>query len=126
MEFKVNNCQFTGRLAADPKVKYFDSGSMITEFRIGIRNGQDKNGNPKTVWLNCKAFQGKNELAEYVANNFVKGDLIHIPSGKLDQEEWIDKDTGKKRSGHVLIPWKVTKVKSGYQAVDESQEDYEF
>jgi single-strand DNA-binding protein len=53
-----------------------------------------------TTFIDCKAFGSK---AEFISGHFRKGDPIWL-TGRLSNDEWDDKETGKKRSKlEVLI-----------------------
>lgn len=94
----MNTCNVIGRLAAAPETRYFESGSSVTQFRIAIDKGKDKQGNDLgAVWLPCKAW---NKTGTLIADHFKKGQMIAL-TGSLDSEEWTA-GTGEKRSKILL------------------------
>ena len=101
----MNSLNVIGRLAADPQTKYFESGSSITEFRIALDKGKDKQGKDLgAVWLSCKAW---NKTGILIADYFKKGQMIAL-QGRLDQEEWEDRNTGDKRSKLLMTVDRLT------------------
>jgi len=92
----------TGNLTADPEVRYFDSGAAKLSFSVAVNNyWTDAKGEKqeKTSFFNVIAWRN---LAEDGGNVLQKGVRVTV-SGRLEQESWDDKETGKKRSAvHVL------------------------
>ena len=92
----------TGNLTADPEVRYFDSGAAKLSFSVAVNNyWTDAKGEKqeKTSYFNVIAWRN---LAEDAASVLTKGIRVTV-SGRLEQESWDDKETGKKRSAiHVL------------------------
>lgn len=92
----------TGNLTADPEVRYFDSGTAKLSFSVAVNNyWTDQKGEKqeKTSFFNVVAWRN---LAEDGSTVLVKGVRV-VVTGRLEQESWDDKETGKKRSAiHVL------------------------
>jgi single-strand DNA-binding protein len=86
------------RIITDPAMRTFDSGSMVANFAGGIQEGKDKDGNWINNAIDCEAW-GKS--AELIVNKLKKGDSILV-TGPIRRQEWNDKETGAKRSKHVL------------------------
>lgn len=110
-----NLVKLIGNLGADPDVKTFTSGSLVTEIRIAVYNGKDKATNePKpSMWFTVKAW---NAAGEEIANNFRKGDRIRIVRGQLAQDSWQDRDTGKTRTKDYVLAWEVEKIERQQRA----------
>jgi len=85
------------RLITEPAMRTFDSGTAVTNFAGGIQEGKDKDGNWINNAIDCEIW-GKSEL---IVDKLKKGDSILV-SGNLRRQEWSDKETGAKRSKHVL------------------------
>jgi single-strand DNA-binding protein len=86
------------RIITDPSLRTFDSGTMVANFAGGIQEGKDKDGN----WINNAIdieIWGKS--AEVVVDRCKKGDSIFV-TGNVRRQEWADKETGAKRSKHIL------------------------
>ena len=107
----MNNCSFVGRLGRDPETKFFQgSENSVTEFSIALDKGKNKDGTDRgAVWLTCKAW---NKTGTLIADYFKKGQMIAL-QGSLDQEDWADKNTGEKRSKHVLLVNRLTFLGKG-------------
>ena len=91
-----------GNLTADPEVKYFDSGAAKLTFSVAVNNyWTDAKGEKqeKTSFFNVVSWRN---LAEDGASVLAKGVRV-VVTGRLEQESWDDKETGKKRSAiHIL------------------------
>jgi single-strand DNA-binding protein len=86
------------RIITDPQLRAFESGTMVTNFAGGIQEGKDKDGNWINNAIDCEVW-GKS--AELIVDKLKKGDSI-LASGAVRRQEWNDKETGAKRSKHVL------------------------
>lgn len=86
------------RIISEPQIRTFDSGTMVTNFAGGIYEGKDKSGNWINNAIDCEAW-GK--TGEVIVDKLQKGDSIQV-IGSVRRQEWDDKETGKKRSKHVL------------------------
>jgi single-strand DNA-binding protein len=85
------------RIISDPQLRAFDSGTMVCNFAGGIHEGKDKAGNWINNAIDIEAWGRSAEITDKVR----KGDSIHV-TGMIRRQEWDDKETGKKRSKHVL------------------------
>ena len=90
----LNQCSFSGVVGKDPEVKYFDSGKIIANFSISVKGYKPEDD----FWANLKAWDKK---AELIANSVKKGSHI-IVSGKMTEEKWTDRESGKERRKSVL------------------------
>lgn len=86
------------RIITDPQLKAFDSGAMVCNFAAGIQEGKDKDGNYINNAIDVEIW---NKPAEVIVNKLKKGDCILL-TGTIRRQEWMDKETGKKRSKHLL------------------------
>lgn len=98
----VNETKLEGRIATTPVLKFgktaFCSFRMNHTPRVQDENGKwvDKEGG--SLWMSVKCF---GRLAEYVGE-LDKGFPV-VVLGRLEQNEWQDKDTGQKRSEIRLV-----------------------
>lgn len=104
--FPYNSVTLEGNLGRDPRVSVTPGGTAVAEVSIAVYDGKDRNGEKKTVWVPIKAFK---ELA-YVLGDCSKGDRVRVLEGKISQDSWTDKDTGKPRTRLVVIAWQLEKV----------------
>ena len=92
----LNQCQFIGRLGADPETRYTASGDAVCSFRIAVGwKSKDKEG---AEWVPCTAF-GK--LAEICGQYLKKGAQVFV-QGRFKTEEW-EKDGVKRYSTKIMI-----------------------
>lgn len=85
----LNQCQFIGRLGANPQMRQTQSGEAMATFSIAVsEKWKDKQGQQqeKTEWVNITAF-GK--LAEIIGNYLQKGSQVFI-QGKLATRKYVD------------------------------------
>lgn len=102
----MNNVNIIGRVGGDIELRYTPSGKAVTEVNLAVDDGWGEN--KKTAWLGVTVWGPTAELA---ARALVKGSRVGF-TGRLSQEEWEDKTTGKKQrktkitceSMHLLDP----------------------
>ena len=94
----LNIVNLTGRLARDFEIKHTPSGAAVAENNLAVDCGYgDKK---KTIWIGLVFWK---ETAERAAEHLGKGRKI-IVQGRLDQDEWDDKESGKKqRKTRVIV-----------------------
>ena len=91
----TNSVCLVGRAGRDPKVRYFESGSVVANLSLAV-NRRSRDDEPD--WFNLEIW-GKQAgvAADYVR----KGSLLGI-TGSLRFDRWTDKDTGEERSKPVI------------------------
>ena len=95
---ECNQWQFIGRLAADPEMKYFESGASVCNARLLVnRPGQKRDDGQKPYGFKLKLW---NDKAQAFADVARKGDLVNV-DGRVETETWTDRD-GEERSGVVV------------------------
>lgn len=89
----------SGNLAADPELRFTNSGAAVVKFRIGVSRRYQKNGEwtSKTSWWNIEAW---NQLAENVAATLSKGMRV-IVVGEVDADEYTTEAGEKRTSTYV-------------------------
>jgi len=112
-----NKVTFTGNLGRDPEMSFTPNGNAVTEFSLAVGQGKDK----PSMWLDVEAWK---KLAEQCNAKLSKGAHVEI-DGRLAQESWEDKASGKKRYRYKVVAQNVRLLKrsegkaaSGF--VDES------
>jgi len=93
----INQVVLTGRLTADPEIRYTQAGKAIASFNLA--NGRRyKNQSSEyvedTSFIGCTTF---GQSAEFMGQYIRKGQAILV-QGRLKQETWEDRQTGKKQS----------------------------
>lgn len=93
-----------GRLAADPEMRFSPSGKAVAQFRVvcadrRYNEADQKWEDSRTLWIDVTAFD---KVAENAVESLTKGDEV-LMVGKLQTDEWEDRDSGAKRSKITLI-----------------------
>ena len=87
----MNTVNIIGRLGADIELRHTPSGKAVAQANMAVDDGWG--ANKKTVWLGVVIWGATAELA---AKALTKGSRVGI-TGRLSQDEWEDKQTGKKQ-----------------------------
>lgn len=91
MAKSINQVILMGRLTRDPEQRTTTSGKTIASFSIAVdRGGQDDAAD----FFNINAWE---KLGELVMQYLSKGRRVLV-QGRLRQDRWDDKETGKKQS----------------------------
>jgi single-strand DNA-binding protein len=97
----LNQCQFIGRLGADPETRYTPSGDCVTSFSIAVGSqwkNKDGEKQESTEWVNIVAWR---KLGEICAEYLKKGSQVFI-SGKIKTEKYQDKEGVTKYSTKIV------------------------
>jgi single-strand DNA-binding protein len=101
MAKSINQVILMGRLTRDPETRTTPSGKTITSFSIAVdRAGQDDAAD----FFDVTAWE---KLGELVSQYLSKGRRCLV-QGRLRQDSWDDKETGKKRSKVEVVATDVT------------------
>jgi len=98
----VNRVVIQGNFVQDPDLKYMPNGKAVLEVTIASnRKWRDKNGEQKNeaTFVDCKAYDKR---AEVIAKYFGKGKPV-IFEGRLQTDQWQDKESGKIRYALRLV-----------------------
>lgn len=108
----VNRITMAGNLVKDPDFKQTPKGTAVCSFTVALnRRYKSKDGESKeeVSFIGCVAY---GSTADFIAKNTKKGGRIII-EGRLKQDRWDDKETGKKESrtkvlveNAQIIDWK--------------------
>lgn len=110
----INQVCITGNIGNELELKHTNSGTAVLDFNLAVTEGfGDKK---RTNWIGVKAWS---KAAESMAQFLGKGRKI-VVAGRLSQEEWEDKDTGKKRSKTLVVVENWTFADSGKGERQES------
>jgi len=102
----MNQVNLMGNITKDLEMRYLPNGTAILSFSIAVnRRYKDKDGKAvdKPSFIDCKAWA---KTAEFINQYWSKGKRILL-IGRLEQETWQDKESGKNRSKIVVIVDKV-------------------
>jgi single-strand DNA-binding protein len=98
----VNRVVIQGNLVQDPDLKYMPNGKAVLEVTIASnRKWKDANGEQRSeaTFVDCKAYDKR---AEVIAKYFGKGRPV-IFEGRLQTDQWQDKESGKTRYALRLV-----------------------
>ena len=119
MAKSVNQVILLGRLTRDPEMRTTNSGKSIASFSLAVdRGGQEDAAD----FFDITAWE---KLAELVDQYLAKGSKVLV-QGRLRQDSWDDKDTGKKRTKIEVVATDVTFLDSKADAPSRSEprQDY--
>lgn len=113
----INQVIVMGRLTRDPEMRTTTTGKSIASFSLAVdRAGQDDQAD----FFDITAWE---KLGELVNQYLTKGRRCLV-QGRLRQDTWDDKDTGKKRSKIEIVATDVTFLDgpSGDRAADQGDQ----
>lgn len=97
-----NKVILIGNFTRDPELRQTQSGTSICRFSIALNRsyeGKDSNKVNEACFVEVDSF---GRSAENIAKFFTKGSPILI-EGRLRQESWTDKESGKQRSKLLVV-----------------------
>jgi single-strand DNA-binding protein len=109
----LNKVMMIGRLTRSPEEPRVlpNSGSTVVKFRLAVgrskknpQTGQWEN-DPNPLYIDCEVFSrpdAKRNLADLVTRYVKQGDQLYL-EGRLQLDEWDDKNGGGKRSKHKIV-----------------------
>lgn len=101
MAKSINQVILMGRLTRDPEMRTTTTGKTIASFSIAVdRTGSDDQAD----FFDVTAWE---KLGELVSQYLSKGRRCLV-QGRLRQDSWDDKETGKKRSRVEVVATDVT------------------
>lgn len=101
MAKSINQVILMGRLTRDPETRTTPSGKSVTNFSLAVdRFGQDDQAD----FFDVTAWE---KLGELVSQYLSKGRRCLV-QGRLRQDSWDDKETGKKRTRVEVVATDVT------------------
>lgn len=101
MAKSINQVILMGRLTRDPEMRTTTTGKSIASFSLAVdRGGQDD----QTDFFDVTAWEKLGELV----NQYLSKGRRCLVQGRLRQDSWDDKETGKKRSRIEVVATDVT------------------
>ena len=91
----MNNCQFVGRLTADPELRRTQEGTAVCSYSLAVKRPMTKDA---TDFLDFGTWR---QGAEYLTQYGHKGDIVAV-SGTLQARDWTDKNGNKRRAFEVV------------------------
>ncbi|MEK7621513.1 MAG: single-stranded DNA-binding protein [Patescibacteria group bacterium] len=101
MAKSINQVIIMGRLTRDPEMRTTPTGKTVTSFSLAV----DRQGSDDTAdFFDITAWEKLGELV----NQYLSKGRRCLVQGRLRQESWDDKETGKKRSRVAVVASDVT------------------
>jgi single-strand DNA-binding protein len=108
----LNKVMLIGRLTDNPEApRSLPSGGTVVKFRFAVgrsrknpQTGQWEN-DPNPLYIDCEAFSrpdSKRNLPDLITQYAKKGDPLFV-EGRLQLDQWEDKNGGGKRSKHKIV-----------------------
>ena len=94
----MNRVILTGRLAADPEIRYTKTEKAVAHFSLAVAR-QFKKGENSADFIKCIAWEG---LAKVCGEYLKKGRLVAI-EGKLQISSYQDKKGQKRTMTEVIV-----------------------
>ena len=97
----MNKVNLIGRLTRDPEVRYTQGANpcAIAQYTLAVNRRFKRDNEPSADFITCIAF-GKN--GEFAEKYLKKGQQIAI-SGRIQTEQWEDKNKNKRYSTNVIV-----------------------
>lgn len=96
MAIAYNRVILIGNLTRDPELRYTPSGTAVCDLSIAVNNtrGRGNDRREETCFVDVTVWD---RMAENCSEYLSKGRSVLI-EGRLRQDTWDDKETGRKRS----------------------------
>lgn len=92
----LNQCNFIGRLGADPETRYMPDGTAVCNFQMAVGwKSKEKEG---AEWIRVTAFKG---LADICGKYLQKGTQVFI-SGRMRTRKWQGDDGKDKYTTEIV------------------------
>jgi single-strand DNA-binding protein len=101
MAKELNKVQLTGRLGADPEMRFTPQGHAVTTFRVASNRSwrsSDGEAHEDTEWFRVVAW---NKLAEICNQFLAKGARVYV-EGRLQTRQWQDQEGQTRYSTEVV------------------------
>ena len=112
----MNNINITGRLTAEPELRFTQNSTAVCSFTLAVKRPHSKDS---TDFLPCVVWR---QGAEYLSKYAHKGDLIGA-SGAMVSRSYEDKE-GKKRTSYDVLCDNVEILRSAGQSDMKKQEGF--
>src|SRR5437762_8360612 len=104
----LNKVILIGRLTRDPEMRTFSNGGKVAKFGFAVsnrkKNAQTGQWEDVPMFIDVEAYnRGEfGKQADLVEQYLAKGRQVYL-EGRLELDQWDDKQTGQKRSKHKLV-----------------------
>jgi len=111
----MNTVNQIGRIGNDLELRYTADGKAVTEISLAITLGYGDQ--KRTMWIPVTLWGKTAETAHKYAK---KGDMIGI-IGRLDEDEWTDKQTGATRKKTKIVANEITLLGGKGESANQQQ-----
>lgn len=94
----VNEFRLIGNVTRDPELRYTPSGTAVLDLGVAV-NQKLKDGTEETFFADVTVWD---KMAETIAEYVKKGKQVYV-AGRMQLDQWDDKETGNKRSKIKLV-----------------------
>jgi single-strand DNA-binding protein len=98
----VNKVMFTGRLGADPDMRFTPQGTPVTTFRVASNRswtGADGERHEEAEWFHAVAW---NKLAEICNDYLAKGTRVYV-EGRSQTRSWTDDEGATRYKTEIVV-----------------------
>ncbi len=102
MSLQLNKVMLAGVLGRDPEVRYTSSGTAITNASMAVNRrykGKDDQWKEEVTWVSLDIWGPRGET---FGEHMHKGKAVYV-EGHLKEDQWEDKQTGKKRTKLKIV-----------------------
>lgn len=109
----MNKVFLMGNLTRTPELRYIPSGAAVCEFGIATNRKYTQNNEQKeeVCYIDVVVWGKQGEACQKHIN---KGSSVHV-EGRLQFEQWDDRDSGKKRSKLKVVSERVQFIEGNQQ-----------
>ena len=111
-----------GHLVRDPELRYTPQGAAVSNFTVAVNHRYTTKDGAKVEEVAFVDVTAWNRQAETCAEYLKKGKAVHV-SGRLAQDNWEDKETGKKRSKLRVVAGSVQFLGGGSKDEESTTEE---
>jgi single-strand DNA-binding protein len=116
----MNKVYLVGNITRDPDMRKTNSGTSVCEFGIAVNErvkGQDGQYIDKPVFVSLTAWS---QTADFICQYLQKGSPVLV-EGRLQLDQWQDRDTGEKRSKLKVVADRVQSLASKKDVTNQPQ-----
>lgn len=96
----LNKVEIMGRFTADPVLTMVNGATPVVNFSLAVQRDRKKeDGTRDADFIDCSAWRTS---AEFVAKNFVKGQLA-VVVGRIQTRKWLDMENETRYRTEVLV-----------------------
>jgi single-strand DNA-binding protein len=117
---ELNQVTIAGRLTRDPDLRYTGSGMAVCNISVACDRYKGKDKPKESIFVRVTCWD---KVAERVGG-LSKGRPVLV-EGRLTQDSWEDKDTGKKQTKTGVTAFKVTPLDWAESAPEQTTQPTE-